>query len=157
MSKIKVAIDENLSPKLAKSLQEMYGHLGYDFMHVKEIGGGKDEIWAETFNRFGGQLIVSGDINIAKRPHQQAAFVGHGFVCFFPQGHFVQLRPEFQVAYLMHAWKCIHNKLSHIVCGSCWQMPVVYRENKLSISDREFKEMKVPESILNDCRKKMGA
>lgn len=153
MKLTKVAIDACLSPRLAKALNDMYRHLGYEFIHVNDFGGGDDLIWSEVFSKFGGKIVLSGDTNIAKRPHQQAAFIECKLTCFFPSHPFQNLTPNLQCAYLIYVWELIHKNINSYPIGTCWKIPTQYRTNSLTLSEKPFVQMKIPKSVLNEFKK----
>ena len=66
-------------------LQSAFGDQGFEFIWEPQfdVATAKDEHWAVSFSRFGGELVISGDRNIGKRPHQIAAFMDCKLVCFF--------------------------------------------------------------------------
>jgi hypothetical protein len=72
--------DANLPPRLSEALRL----LGEQAHHVNDFlpPGTPDEIWI----RYAGERswnIVSRDVNITKRPHEQAALLQHGIGAFF--------------------------------------------------------------------------
>jgi hypothetical protein len=69
-----VASDFNISPRAVGSLRELYGHHGYDFLHLKALLHQKSDIfWADAYKRFGGKFVISGDCRIAYKPHEAIA------------------------------------------------------------------------------------
>jgi hypothetical protein len=70
-------------------LEALYGHHGYEFLHLNKLVPGKtgDPGWADTYKKFGGKIVLSGDCRIAYKPREAVAFIDNGFVSFFPQGN----------------------------------------------------------------------
>ncbi len=70
---MKVALDFNLSPKLATVLTALYGQGGFEFVHLKDVVASTtpDVLWATTWRNAGGHFVVSGDISIAHKPHHR--------------------------------------------------------------------------------------
>ena len=72
---------------MAGVLAELYGHLGYEFLHLKDLGMNADTPdpeWAAKYKRFGGRIVLSGDYKIAYKPHIALAFIDNGLTSFFP-------------------------------------------------------------------------
>ncbi len=153
----KVALDAFNATRLVGALNTMYSYLGYEFIHSNDMGGGEDETWADAFKRFGGKIVLSGDISIGRRPHQHAAFIENKFICFFPVHPFQNLKIHQQLAYFVHNWKLIDDNIDKYKPGTCWKMPVHARGNSLTLSDAEFEQMIVPKEVLNEIKNKRTA
>lgn len=152
MNKRKVAVDVCIPRPLVKVLETVYWNYGYSFTHVLDLGGGPDEDWARKFHEQGGDVVLSGDMGIGRRPHQQAAFIDSGLICYFPKHPFQELGKFKKSAYLIHNWELIHHHLLEVKGPSCWAMPTKHRNDVLSLSKIEFKKMNIPESVLSDLR-----
>jgi hypothetical protein len=76
VSLIKVASDFNVSPRAVDALKALYGHHGYDFLHLRTLVNNKasDPFWADVYKRFGGKFVISGDCKIAYKPHEAIAY-----------------------------------------------------------------------------------
>lgn len=72
MKRTKVALDANLPPRFVRMLQSGFGDQGYEFLWEPNFAPAEaaDESWAASFSRFGGEVVLSADKNIARRPHQ---------------------------------------------------------------------------------------
>ena len=146
----KVAVDACLSPRFSGVLNAMYGKHGYEFIDVRSLGGGDDVIWADTFKRFGGEIVLSGDWHIAARPHEAVAFIDNGFKSFFPEQAWHKLTIQMQVAYISHQWGLLMEQLDSIPNGSCWRMGISYRAEKLTLGKHlSLKRLEIPSAVLD--------
>lgn len=86
MSRTKVALDFNISQRMVGVLDALYGHHGFEFMHLEKLvpGNTSDPVWADKYKRFGGRIVISGDCRIAYKPHEAIAFIDNGLISFFP-------------------------------------------------------------------------
>src|SRR5690606_11464749 len=100
----------------------------------------QDESWADSFRRFGGRVVISGDKNIAKRPHQVLAFKENRFVCFFCDKNWASKDGMFKVAHLIYWWPRIQNKINESQPMDCWWVPAL-------IQRAEFRKVEVPDGV----------
>jgi hypothetical protein len=58
VSRTKVALDFNISQRMVGALDALYGHLGFEFMHLEKLvaGNTSDPVWADKYKRFGGRM-----------------------------------------------------------------------------------------------------
>lgn len=152
MTKIRVAVDECVSPRIARALGQIYDR--YEFIPVRDLVPARteDEMWADNFKRFGGFVVLSGDVNIAKRPHQAAAFIDNGFVSFFPSGSWGRLLMHCQAAHLIHSWPRAAKIIEKGVRGACWRMRCSVRQDHLLLDEEEFERLEIPADVLNGAK-----
>ena len=81
---MKVIIDENLSPALAKALNALFSG-EHQVEHIREKFGPsvKDADWITRLSDEGHWIIISGDARIAKRKAEQALFRNSRLIGFF--------------------------------------------------------------------------
>lgn len=155
----KVAVDVCLSPRMPDALNSMYGLHGFEFIYVRDLGGGPDAAWADVFKRFGGELVLSGDAKIATRPHEAVAFIDNGFKSFFPDGrHWYKLTIQMQFSYIIHQWGLLMPHLDRVDPGTCWRMPLAYRNDSLILErTMTLKALEIPKAVLDEQRKRRPA
>lgn len=156
MSRVRVALDSNLSPRLVGVLESMYGHKGYEFTHVDDLvpAGTGDTIWADVFKKFGGRIVLSGDYRIATRPHEAIAFIDNGFTAFFPDQHWPKLRSNGQAAFLVHHWPEIEAAINSEGIGTCWRMKTKMNASGIILGKIELERLQIPDEVLNVARTK---
>ena len=76
--------DNNLSPKLARSLNELV-RPDHQVTHLKEkfAADTPDTVWMRSLARENDWVIVSGDLQIRKNPHEIKAWQEAGHTTFF--------------------------------------------------------------------------
>lgn len=159
MKIVKVALDCDIPAALAPMLNASFGNRGFEFVHVSSIvpANSTDEFWAAAFRRFGGEITLSADKNIMKKPHKAAAFLENGFKAFFMQPPWSNAPGRVKFAHLTYCWQDIALKAADCEGGVCWQVPFNYKNEVLTLSSAEFKQLKVPDHILDEVRKTVDA
>ncbi|HVU34914.1 MAG TPA: hypothetical protein VHE61_15885 [Opitutaceae bacterium] len=81
---MKLFFDNNLSPRLARSLDELVKP-EHRVVHLKELfpPSTPDEVWMSELSRQDDWVIVSGDLQIRKNPHEIRAWAAAGPTTFF--------------------------------------------------------------------------
>jgi hypothetical protein len=81
---VKVVIDENLSPALARALNALFDG-EHEVVHIRDkFGPGvKDVDWIANLSAEGRWIVISGDTSIAKKKAEQAAFRNSRLIGFF--------------------------------------------------------------------------
>jgi predicted nuclease of predicted toxin-antitoxin system len=81
---VKVLIDENLSPALAKALDALFGG-EHEVEHIRIKFGPNvtDAEWIRRLSEEGHWVVISGDARIARRKTEQAAFRNSRLIGFF--------------------------------------------------------------------------
>lgn len=77
-------LDNNLAPKLAKSLNALV-EPDHQVVHLKDrfAGNTADETWMSELASEPDWIIISGDIRISKNPHEVEAWRAAGHTTFF--------------------------------------------------------------------------
>lgn len=141
MKRVNVALDACIPERVVRMLQSGFGDQGFDFIWEPRFAPGStpDESWAIAFRRFGGNVVITGDKNIAKRPHQILAFKENGLICFFCQNMWAQQDMTFKCAHILVWWPRIQLQLREARPKDCWWIP-------MGLRNAPFKEVKVPDS-----------
>ncbi len=84
--------DNNLSPKLARSLHELV-RPEHQVAHLKEkfSADTPDTVWLHSLAREEDWIIVSGDLQIRKNPHEIKAWQEAGHTTFFLKKGWIDL------------------------------------------------------------------
>jgi hypothetical protein len=127
VTKRKVAVDEDVSRRIADVLNAAYGDKGYEFIFIADLTGhgAEDEFWAESFQAFGGEIVLSADRTITRKPHMMRAFQDTGLISFFMQPLWSNRPGHYKLAHAMYWWHWIDKRLSSCAIGECWQVPLV--------------------------------
>jgi hypothetical protein len=156
VSTVRVALDFNCAPRLVGALTALYGHKGFQFLHLETLVAGRtdDEIWADAYKRTGGHVVISGDTRIAYRPHQAIAFIDNGFLSFFPDPCFCQMPAHARSATFVYAWPAIERKIAEAPPGTCWRIPCSFSkgDGELKLSGEPLWPLAIPDEILDKAR-----
>jgi hypothetical protein len=149
---IKVALDVNIPQRLVLMLNSGFRDQGYEFIWEPEFAApnAEDEHWATAFRRFGGSIVITGDKNIAKRPHQIKAFQDNELICFFCERTWSSFDMTFKCSHLLMWWMRIQKILPEAKPRDCWWIPLALRDvplTKVLVPDGIGKERKPAKPI----------
>lgn len=139
MTRILIAVDANVPVRLVRLLDAAFGDQGFRFLHEPdfESQAADDEVWAATFRRLGGAIAISADRNIAKRPHQMAAFAESELITFFLDARWHQRDMAYKAAHLILWWPRIWRHSAGCTPRDCWWVPA-------TLAERPFKQARIP-------------
>jgi hypothetical protein len=81
---LKLLLDHNLSPRIARSLQALFDQHEIVALRDKFSGNTPDPEWIEALDRERGWAVLTMDLRIRTRPHERAALDRTAIVYFFP-------------------------------------------------------------------------
>lgn len=136
---MKVAFDENVPPTIAKVFMALtnekviqrtcswmilekaadYAPRTSDADYVRK----SDIPWLDRFARAGGKAVISGDVQMRKKPHERLALYDHGFVVIFFEAQWAELTFYRKSSLLLHWWEDITRKLKEAEPGTFWVVP----------------------------------
>lgn len=83
---MKLLLDHNLSPKLARGLQEIFDDHTIVSLRDRFEKNTSDEDWITALDKEGGWAVLTKDLRIRTRPHERAAMDRSKIVFFFLSG-----------------------------------------------------------------------
>lgn len=122
---MKVLIDENLPPALARSLNALF--VGkHEIVHVRErYGPGvKDLQWITELSAEGRWIIVSGDRRITRNKAEYNAFRASNLVGFFLSKGLYKSPLIKQMERLLALWPTIEAQSALVQGGAMFELPV---------------------------------
>jgi len=89
---VRFFFDNNLAPKLAKSLQVLV-EPEHQVVHLKDrfSSNAPDEVWIDALSAEEAWIIISGDLRIRKNPHVMEAWKAAGHTVFFLKPGWINL------------------------------------------------------------------
>ena len=122
---MKVAIDENLPPALARALNEVFAR-EHEVIHLRErFGQGlKDVEWITQLSAEGRWVVISGDRRITRNRAEYYAFRGSQLVSFFLSKGLNKARLTKQMERLMALWETIEVQASLVQGGAIFELPM---------------------------------
>lgn len=164
MKRLRVALDCDVPDRLAPVLNSLYGDKGFEFFPVTAFAAANssDDHWADAFKRFGGHITLSGDAQIAYKPHKVLSFIDNGFMSFFFASPWHRSPGYVKAAHTVYWWPAIAEKASHQETGRCWRVPcelkiAVTRFVDLRLAPAELEPLVIPEHVLEAARARRAA
>jgi len=103
---VKLLVDNNLPPRLAKALNVIFAP-DHEIAALREKFGRsnlKDEDWIPKLGAEGGWAVLSADLNIARKRPSRQLFVGAGLVGFFFSPSLQKAPLNLQAARVLTIW-----------------------------------------------------
>jgi hypothetical protein len=83
---LKLLLDHNLSPRLARSLQPLFDQHEIVSLRDRFSANANDIEWITALSEEGGWAVLTKDLHIKTRPHERAALDRSRIVYFFLSG-----------------------------------------------------------------------
>jgi predicted nuclease of predicted toxin-antitoxin system len=122
---VKVIIDENLSPALARALNALFDG-EHQVVHIRDKFGPsvKDVDWIGGLSAEGRWIIISGDANIARKKAEQAAFRNSRLIGFFLAHALNASKITKQMQRLLALWEDIETVAVRVAGGAMYELPI---------------------------------
>ncbi len=122
---MRVVIDENLPPALARALNALFAG-DHEVIHLRDRFGPKvkDAEWIARLSDEGRWIVVSGDANIVRRKAEQAAFRNSRLVGFFFAPALNASKVSRQMQRLLALWDDIEIIASRVAGGAMYELPI---------------------------------
>jgi hypothetical protein len=98
---LKLLLDHNLSPRLAKALDVLFVEHQIAALRDKFSENARDVDWITALDREGGWAVLTKDLRIRQRPHERAALDRSRVVYFFLAGAWMKYTVEETAARLI--------------------------------------------------------
>ncbi|MBA4492421.1 hypothetical protein H1S04_16950 [Paracoccus sp. S1E-3] len=122
---MKVMVDENLPPAMAKALAALFAGK-HEIIHLRQRFGPavKDTEWIAALHSEGHWIIISADRRIAKNKAEQQAFKGSKLVGFFFASGLQKAKLTKQMERLMALWETIEKQAELVGGGAMFEIPM---------------------------------
>lgn len=103
---MKVFVDNNLPPDLARGLDALFSQDHEVVCHRDKFGKSHiaDEEWIPALGAEGGWVVLSGDLNIARKRPSRELFIRSQLVGFFPRAAVMELPIARKAARILTVW-----------------------------------------------------
>jgi hypothetical protein len=103
---LKLFVDNNLPPDLARGLHALFGGDHEVICHRDKFGLSHiaDEEWIPALGVEGNWVVLSGDLNIARKRPSRELFLRSGLVGFFPRSGVMTLPLPKKAARVLYLW-----------------------------------------------------
>lgn len=122
---MKVLIDENLSPALARSLNALFAD-EHEIIHIREkFGAGiKDVDWMRRLSTEGRWIVISGDRRITRNRTEYETFLSSRLVGFFLSRGLYKSPVIKQMERLLALWDVIEQQAGIVAGGAMFELPM---------------------------------
>ena len=122
---MKVLVDENLSPALARSLHALFAG-EHEIIHIRERFGPnvKDIDWIGQMSADGRWIVISGDRRITHNKAEYAAFRNSRLVGFFLSKGLYKSPVIKQMERILALWATIEKQSEIVAGGAMFELPM---------------------------------
>lgn len=122
---MKVLVDENLPPALARSLNSLFADK-HQIIHIRErYGPGvKDSQWIGDLSAEGRWIIISGDRRITRNKAERNAFRASNLVGFFLSPGLAKSSLIKQMERILALWQAIETQSGIVQGGAMFELPM---------------------------------
>ena len=122
---MKVLIDENLPPALAKALHALFDG-DHEIVHARaRFGPGvKDKVWIPALSTEGRWVIISGDRRITRNKVEYSAFRNSRLVGFFLSKGLYKAPIVKQMERILALWGAIEKQSEIVAGGAMFLLPM---------------------------------
>jgi hypothetical protein len=122
---MKVLIDENLSPALARALNELFsGEHQVEHIRKKFQPGVKDVEWITALSQEGRWVVISGDRRITKVKAEYNAFRNSRLIGFFLSPGLKKAKVTKQMQRILALWDDMEALARHVAGGAMFELPM---------------------------------
>ena len=122
---MKVVVDENLPPALARGLNALFAG-EHQIIHIRDrYGPGvKDLTWIPELSAEGNWVVISGDRGIRRKRAEHVAFRGSRLIGFFLSAGLNKAPLVKQADRILALWDSIETFASRSRPGSMYELPI---------------------------------
>jgi len=122
---VKVVVDENLSPALARALAALFAG-EHQILHIRErYGPGVTDLqWISELSREGGWVVISGDRRIRRNKAEFNAFRASRLTGFFLSAGLCKASLVKQAERILALWSGIETFAERAKPGSMFELPL---------------------------------
>lgn len=122
---MKIVIDENLPPALARALSALFAG-EHEITHIRDRYGPsvKDVVWIPELSREGNWVIISGDRGIRRKNAEHAAFRASRLIGFFLSAGLNKAPLVKKAERILALWSNIETFATRSRPGSMYELPM---------------------------------
>lgn len=122
---MKVLIDENMSPRIARALAALFDG-EHEIVALRDrFGPGiKDVVWMSQLSHEGGWIVISGDRRITRNKAEAMTFRNSTLVGFFLARGLYKAKATKQMERLLVLWDRIEQQTSLVAGGAMFELQI---------------------------------
>jgi hypothetical protein len=122
---VKIIIDENLPPALARALAAIFKGQ-HEIIHLRDrFGAGVTDIeWIGALNQEGNWVVISGDRRITRNKAEYQAFRASRLIGFFLSAGLQKSKLIKQLERILALWENIEALCSRVEGGAVFELPM---------------------------------
>jgi hypothetical protein len=122
---VKVLLDENLAPALARALEALFKGQ-HTVVHLRDkFGRGvTDEQWIDALSRDGQWVVISGDRRITRNNAEYQAFRNSRLIGFFLSRGLYKAKVTKQMERILAMWDNISTLADTVEGGAMFELPI---------------------------------
>jgi PIN like domain len=122
---VKVLVDENLSPALARALDALFQDQ-HEVVHLRAKYGPAvtDQQWIDSLNRDGRWAVISGDRRITRNHAEYAAFRNSRLIGFFLSRGLYKAKVVKQMERILALWESMVTLANTVEGGAMFELPI---------------------------------
>lgn len=122
---MKIIGDEHMSPRIVRAVSDLALKRGWSIEHV--IGSSyqsrADEDWVSAFANSGGNVFLSADRQMLKRPALISKISELNLIGIYLPSDWAQSKRHLQAAHILYWWPKIEATLETCAPGTAWNVP----------------------------------
>jgi hypothetical protein len=122
---LKLFVDENLPPTIARSMHVLLSVEGHEVVSARDkCPGAADEEWVDLLNREGGWCVLSHDQRMRRDPLAKAAWRSSRLIGFFLAAAFDKRPVTEKVALVLWHWPAIVLQADIVRGPALFELPI---------------------------------
>lgn len=122
---MKIIADEHISPRIVYAVSEIALRRQWSLESVRGSAyqGRKDEDWVSAFAKGGGNVILSADRRMLRRPTMISKITQLNLIEVFLPSEWAESRRHFQASHILYWWPHIEKCIEESDAGAGWMVP----------------------------------
>ena len=132
---MKVLLDNNLSPHLARALNALLEPEGDQVVHLTDRfpASTEDRAWIGALAEEGGWVVISGDLRIYRNRLEREAWRRSRLIVFFLAPQWGKVRNIEKAWRLLRWWPRIREQVAIVEAPAAFELPLAYGSGRLKV------------------------
>lgn len=132
---MKVLLDNNLSPPLARALNALLEPEGDQVVHLTDRfpANTEDRAWIGALTEEGGWVVISGDLRIYRNRLEREAWRRSRLIVFFLAPQWGRVRNIEKAWRLLRWWPRIREQVAIVAAPAAFELPLAHGPGRLRV------------------------